>query len=1679
MATDRLNILIDADSRKAVTEFNRLQSELNQTQHQSTTFNKALGGLKGGLAALGVGVVVKELGQFGKESLAAAGNVNNLMRGLEQVEGSSLAAEKRFRELYELMKTPGLDGETLIKYDAILKNNGNTARENDIIFTGLAKAVTTFGGNMHDVNGALHQYQQAQSKGKILTQDFRALIERTNGAFLVAARNVHGFNGSVEEMRADFEASGKTFNQYMEPIFVELNKLPGAEMTSYTNLVGNLDDAFKLLQAEIGQKLLPTFKSWTSELIEGIENLTDFIKGEKDAGEATRELGETLSNTQDIEKRKSAIQSYMNTLSEQSEEYFLLQGAMEGYAEDIGEIKQKETELIQTVRDHNTEIIELTARKNELSSTSKAEAGDYRRASTALKSEIEARNKAQATLAAYTGVLKLFTDIGKDALKPVNELSTEFKILEQDTGKVDTRFMTFRERQVALKDAIEPLTIGTVNLAEGFKVVYPLTDTLNKYFKELKPSVVDVEEETKKLTQTNTEFGLGLRALSPPMEAEFINAKKTKSVLVEYVTETMSATQATYGLENALIDMGLGYEKAREEVDRTSKSLEEYYKKLLKLPDAQYLGSRQANIDLAQSLANPTLRDSQGFSRDAFNIQASGYSNPNFGQGLSIGDQFGAASLSAVSGIEQVINAFQRLDGQAGETAGWIAEIDIGGIVQGVATGNWFQVGASVFTSAVNLFAKSQEEEEKERKKRLDAERKEDRRRARINKAAHNRQAALLEEDFRNREKDRQKAWQDTIARDNLEQQRMNRLFQGLDPLISSSRYVLRQQIKYTQPRVTTWGHNTTLAEANQTARDMYGSEAFDAEVAAAGGRVLPDGTVLTKDKYGEIIDIAKKAATRLKEISRDLNRALEDAEKDHNRNMEDIATDYSREVIDIHTEFARELEEIDKELGRDLRDIDTDLKRDLRDNETELTNDLRDINTDYNREKRDNLIELNRDLRDIAIGLSRDLSENQLELTRNLRNIDTEVGRDLIKINKEFRRELKEIDKEFSRDIRDINTELKRDLRDIDVDYERERRDNHKEFLRDLRDIDRDHAREMAEIRKELGRDLVDINKELNRDFADINIEYNRELEEIEKEYGRDIRDINTDLDRDLRDIATENARELEDIEIERARSIEDINKDHARKMLEISDDLNQDLIDKEQDRFDAIRDIHRSENEKLEDLKTRLARRLFGDDIVSFDDLSSEQQAQLMRSTEYKRGAYDIGVRTQRSQRDLREDHGVLTPGSAGYNYYLNELKEGRLTDKNEIRSLFGREGEQLYSRYVASRATAETDLGYDIADTNVDTPRDITDVGTDTTRDTVDAVQDNIDAKADARQDRIDAREDARQDKMDARQDARIDAGESREDARQDARDARSDVRQDRIDAREDARQDKKDANEDALQEKIDSRTDARQDAIDARSDARQDRLDARFDAGQDRRDAKEDLRVEANYDREDARQDKIDADADARQDAIDARTDARQDKIDADADALQDKLDSRSDARQDKIDSDTALRQSAVDSREDARQDAIDARTDARIDKEKALFDNFKTFMISGIDEKTSYDRTVSDLNIGYQRNTDDLLVTATTELKDSLIEVVNPDNSLIKGLTEVVNPDNSLIKGLTGLTEAIENSEGFNITAGKDPLTNRPITLLVDFSDGEVVKTVAKVLSKKAAQGEVTLPGDNI
>ena len=146
---------------------------------------------------------------------------------------------------------------------------------------------------------------------------------------------------------------------------------------------------------------------------------------------------------------------------------------------------------------------------------------------------------------------------------------------------------------------------------------------------------------------------------------------------------------------------------------------------------------------------------------------------------------------------------------------------------------------------------------------------------------------------------------------------------------------------------------------------------------------------------------------------------------------------------------------------------------------------------------------------------------------------------------------------------------------------------------------------------------------------------------------------------------------------EADRLASLEDLHARHNARILDLEEDFQENLEDLRRGRRQDAQDLATEYQRDIQDLQNEFARELFGDSVISFADLTAEQQRQLQSNAGFQQERFDLGLERDRDRQDIRTESGVLRAGSAGEAFYRQQIESGELTDTNLIERLFGRRG------------------------------------------------------------------------------------------------------------------------------------------------------------------------------------------------------------------------------------------------------------------------------------------------------------------------------------------------------------------------------------------------------------------
>lgn len=340
---ERIDKLGD-EARETAADVDKLGNELEKVGRSTSGFSRGVGGAghEAGIARKAIGLlgsvardtlttfgafaavdISYAIGRAGVESVRAAGQMEQYLRATKQITGSSAAAEARIEDLVEIANLPGLNFEPLTRFSNRLLAAGVEAEDANKILLTVGQTIVSLGGSADKAALAMEQIIQAIQLGQVDFRDFRTIVQQIPG-FLEALGDVHGVEANLDGLHEAFNRVGRNMLDLLIPTFDELaRRFESPPPDSYIVTMDRLQNAFFLLQAEIGEKFLPIVTRAAGELADFFENVTAFLGAPGSAAEATAEftssinsLNESLSNVESLSKRNEAIKTHISLVED-------------------------------------------------------------------------------------------------------------------------------------------------------------------------------------------------------------------------------------------------------------------------------------------------------------------------------------------------------------------------------------------------------------------------------------------------------------------------------------------------------------------------------------------------------------------------------------------------------------------------------------------------------------------------------------------------------------------------------------------------------------------------------------------------------------------------------------------------------------------------------------------------------------------------------------------------------------------------------------------------------------------------------------------------------------------------------------------------------------------------------------------------------------------------------------------------------------------------------------------------------------------------------------------------------------------------------------------------------------------------------------------------------------------
>jgi tape measure domain-containing protein len=257
----------------------KLSKSFQQADRLTSNFNRGFGRLTSNMRAfalqMGVNVTLPALAglKLGSDNFA---ELDSLKKGIEAIEGSAAKAEKRTSELFQLARVPALGFQEALKGDVRLRTVNYTLQESTRIMREFANAVARSGGGQAQLGEVTYQLSQAIGKGKLLTQDWRPIIEAAPAVGDALSR-MFGTT-SIDDIANKVAGQGKSVRQFVNSLLDELERAPrvtDSYKTSLENLQATIFSSSSSI-FDLANKSLHLQEKVVS-LEKGIQSLADWM----------------------------------------------------------------------------------------------------------------------------------------------------------------------------------------------------------------------------------------------------------------------------------------------------------------------------------------------------------------------------------------------------------------------------------------------------------------------------------------------------------------------------------------------------------------------------------------------------------------------------------------------------------------------------------------------------------------------------------------------------------------------------------------------------------------------------------------------------------------------------------------------------------------------------------------------------------------------------------------------------------------------------------------------------------------------------------------------------------------------------------------------------------------------------------------------------------------------------------------------------------------------------------------------------------------------------------------------------------------------------------------------------------------------------------------------------------
>lgn len=230
---------------------------------------KAFGGeISAAGSSLALGITAP-IAAFGAAAIKAGGDIQALKLSLQSLEGSTAGAERRFKELLEVAKLPGLGVKEAIQADLALRGYGLSAERAKEATLAFGNALAAAGRGKADLAETIRQFGQLATSAKLTSENIKPIIERTPQAATILRE---AFGTANAEALRDL---GVTTQQVVDTLITGLQKVPPVT-GGLKNALENFSDSTEQALARVGDALTPFVTRFLNDFAEpAIQKITD------------------------------------------------------------------------------------------------------------------------------------------------------------------------------------------------------------------------------------------------------------------------------------------------------------------------------------------------------------------------------------------------------------------------------------------------------------------------------------------------------------------------------------------------------------------------------------------------------------------------------------------------------------------------------------------------------------------------------------------------------------------------------------------------------------------------------------------------------------------------------------------------------------------------------------------------------------------------------------------------------------------------------------------------------------------------------------------------------------------------------------------------------------------------------------------------------------------------------------------------------------------------------------------------------------------------------------------------------------------------------------------------------------------------------------------------------------